>query len=89
LQVRIYRENGTINYEIEDNGVGRKKAAELKSAFRQTHKSKGMELLNKRFKLLNEEYSSHINTTITDVVKNNEVEGTLVTIKVPVKVSLN
>src|SRR5205085_889743 len=34
LQLRIYRENGTINYEIQDNGVGRKKAAELKSLFR-------------------------------------------------------
>ena len=87
LQIRIYRENGTVNYEIEDNGVGRKKAAELKSLFRQKHQSKGMELLSKRFKLLNEEYSSDINTTITDVIKNNEVAGTLVRIKVPVKLT--
>jgi LytS/YehU family sensor histidine kinase len=87
LQIRIYSENGTVNYEIEDNGVGRKKAAELKSLFRQKHQSKGMELLSKRFKLLNEEYSSDINTTITDVIKNNEVAGTMVTIKVPVGLS--
>ena len=87
LRLRIYRENGTVNYEIEDNGVGRAKAAELKSLFRQKHQSKGMELLSKRFKLLNEEYSSNINTTITDVLNNNEVAGTLVTIKVPVKLS--
>ena len=50
LQIRIYRENGTVNYEIEDNGVGRKKAEELKSLFRKQHQSKGMELLNKRIK---------------------------------------
>ena len=87
LQIRIYRENGIVNYEIEDNGVGRKKAAELKSLFRQKHQSKGMELLSKRFKLLNEEYSSDINTTITDVIKNNEVAGTLVRINVPVKLT--
>lgn len=87
LQIRIYSENGTVNYEIEDNGVGRKKSAELKSLFRQKHQSKGMELLSKRFKLLNEEYSSDINTTTTDVIKNNEVAGTLVTIKVPVDLS--
>ena len=84
LQIRIFRENGAVNYEIEDNGVGRKKAAELKSFFRQKHKSKGMELLSKRFKLLNKEYSSEITTTITDIIKNNEAAGTLVTIKVPV-----
>lgn len=87
LQIRIYRENGTVNYEIEDNGVGRKKAAELKSLFRKKHKSKGMELLSKRFKLLNDEYGSDIDTTINDVIRNNEVAGTLVRIKVPVKLS--
>lgn len=85
LQIRIYSENGTMNYEIEDNGVGRKKAGELKSFFSKQHQSKGMELLNKRIKLLNKEYSSTIQTEVTDVMKNNEVAGTLVTIKVPVK----
>lgn len=87
LQIRIYRENGTVNYEIEDNGVGRIKSAELKSLFRQKHQSKGMELLTKRFKLLNEEYNSDIYTNITDVVKDHETVGTLVTIKVPLKLS--
>jgi sensor histidine kinase YesM len=87
LQIRIYRENGTINYEIEDNGVGRKKAGELKTLFRKQHQSKGMELLSKRIKLLNNEYSSTIETSITDVIKNKEVAGTLVTIKIPVLIS--
>ncbi len=87
LQVRISRQNGTVNYEIEDNGIGRKKSAELKSLFRQKHQSKGMELLSKRFKLLNEEYGSDIKTTITDVINNNEIAGTLVTIKVPVNLT--
>jgi hypothetical protein len=59
----------------------------IKKPFRQRHKSKGMELLTKRFKLLNEEYGSDINTTITDVIKNNEVAGTLVIVKVPVKLT--
>jgi len=87
LQIRIYRENGTVNYEIEDNGVGRKKAEELKSLFRKQHQSKGMELLSKRIKLLNKEYGSTIQTDVTDVMKKNEVAGTLVTVKVPVKLS--
>lgn len=88
LQIRINRDNGTIKYEIEDNGVGRKKAEELKSLFRKQHQSRGMELLSKRFKLLNGEYNSSIETTIADVIKNNEVSGTLVTIKVPTQLSL-
>lgn len=85
LKIRIYSENGTVNYEIEDNGVGRKKSLELKSLFRKNHVSKGMELLTKRFKLLNEEYSTNINIAITDVMKNDDVAGTLVRIKVPVQ----
>jgi len=87
LQIRIFRENGTINYEIEDNGVGRKRAGELKSLFRKQHQSKGMELLNKRIELLNREYSSVIQTEVSDVLKNKEVAGTLVSIKVPLPLS--
>ena len=83
LQIRIFRDDGTINYEVEDNGVGRKKAIELKNLFRKQHQSKGMELLNKRVGILNEEYGSSIQTQITDVIENNEVSGTLVTIKIP------
>ena len=87
LRIRVFRENGTINYEIEDNGVGRKKAGELKSIFRQQHQSKGMELISKRIELLNKEYSSIIQTEVTDVIKNKEVTGTLVSIKVPLTFS--
>ncbi|MEO7394746.1 MAG: histidine kinase [Chitinophagaceae bacterium] len=87
IQIRIYRENGTVNCEIEDNGVGRKKAEELKTLFRKQHQSKGMELLAKRFKLLNEEYGSNIQSIITDLKKNDEDSGVLVTIKVPVMLS--
>jgi tetratricopeptide (TPR) repeat protein len=85
LQGRISKGNGFTKYEIEDNGVGRKKAAELKSLYRKEHKSKGMELLNRRFKLLAKEYGSDIETDITDVVSNGRIKGTIVTIKVPVE----
>jgi LytS/YehU family sensor histidine kinase len=87
LQIRISKENGSTKYEIEDNGIGRKKAAELKSVYRKEHRSKGMELLSKRFKLLAKEYGSDIETNITDVIIDNEIKGTLVTIKVPVQFS--
>jgi len=83
LQIRIYRENGNVNCEIEDNGVGRNKAEELKSLFRKEHKSKGMELLTKRFRLLNEQFGSEINSQITDLRKNDQDAGVLVTVRIP------
>ena len=81
LWIRINQTSGITQYEIGDNGVGRKKAAELKSLYRKEHKSKGMELLSKRFKLLAKEYGSNIDTKVID--KQNET-GTIVTILVPV-----
>ncbi len=89
LQIRINRVNGIVQYEIEDNGVGRKKSEEMKSLFRKQNQSKGMELLNKRFKLLSAEYNSKIQTSITDVIKDNEVAGTLVILQVPVELYSN
>ena len=80
LQIRISKTDGLVKYEIEDNGVGRKKAEEMKSLFRKQTESKGMELLSKRFKLLSVVYNSKIQTSITDVIKENKLAGTLVTI---------
>jgi hypothetical protein len=69
--------------EIEDNGVGRKKAAELKSLYRKEHRSKSMELLSKRFNLLSKEYGAGIQTTIEDLYTNDTPAGTKVTISIP------
>jgi len=87
LLINITRNNGVVDYEIKDNGVGRKKSAELKSLFRKEHKSKGMELLSRRFKLLAKEYGSDIETKISDVISNDEIAGTMVKIEVPMKFS--
>lgn len=83
LALHIFRQNGTVQYEVEDNGVGRKKAAEFKSLYRKEHKSKGMELLSKRFKLLSEQFGSEISTTVIDLQSNENSNGTRVTIHVP------
>ena len=87
LRLHIYRQNEFLHYEIKDNGVGRKKAVELKSLYRKEHHSKGMELLSKRFKLLSEEYGQDIQTNVTDVVDRGNVAGTLVEITVPSSLS--
>lgn len=86
LDIRIRQnENGSgILFEIEDNGVGRKRAAELRSLYRKEHRSKGMELLSKRFSLLSKEYGASIQTDIVDLVDGEkEGAGTFVSITVP------
>jgi hypothetical protein len=83
LQVKIFRKADGIAFHILDNGVGRRRAEELKSQYRQQHNSKGMELLSKRFKLLAKEYGTDIKTSIVDLIEGNHPLGTLVEIIVP------
>jgi tetratricopeptide (TPR) repeat protein len=89
LELIIHKQNGAIIYNVQDNGVGRKKAAEFKSLYRKEHKSKGMELLTRRFKLLNEEFGFEIKTEVSDVMNDGEAGGTLVSINVPNSLSEN
>jgi LytS/YehU family sensor histidine kinase len=89
LELNIQKQNDIVLYDVKDNGVGRKRSAELKSLYRKEHKSKGMELLTKRFKLLSDEFGSDIKTEVTDVLNNGDVGGTKVSIMVPDSISWN
>lgn len=60
---------------------------ELKSQYRKEHKSKGMELLSKRFNLLSREYGAEIQTSVIDLESNTGPQGTLVKIIVPISLS--
>jgi hypothetical protein len=55
--------------------------------YNKKHKSKGMELLNKRFKLLSDEFGSDIKTEIHDLVDKGDINGTEVCIMVPDTIS--
>lgn len=87
LSIELHRKGDNMVCEIEDNGVGRKKAAELKSLYRKEHRSKGMELLSKRFNLLSKEYGAGIHTTIEDLYHNDIPCGTKVTISIPFSIT--
>ncbi len=89
LELNIQKQNGTVIYEVKDNGVGRKKSAELKGLYRKGHKSKGVELLTKRFKLLSDEFGSDIKTEVSDIMNNGEIGGTKVSIIVPDSLTQN
>lgn len=89
LELTIQKRNGTVIYDVKDNGVGRKRSAELKSLFRKQHRSRGMELLSKRFKLLSDEFGSDIKTEVTDVMNQGEAGGTIVSILIPDSLTQN
>lgn len=71
--------------EIEDNGVGREKAKEMKSKSATSRKSLGMKLTEDRLALLNKHAELNASIEIIDLVmENGDAGGTKVIIKIPV-----
>jgi putative methionine-R-sulfoxide reductase with GAF domain/two-component sensor histidine kinase len=70
---------------IEDNGIGRYKAKELKSKSATSRKSLGMELTENRLSLLNKHARLNASIEIVDLKdEKNEAAGTKVILKIPV-----
>jgi sensor histidine kinase YesM len=70
---------------IEDNGVGRDKAKELKSKTATSRKSLGMQLTENRLSLLNKHAELNASIEIIDLRNGNEeAAGTKVILKIPV-----
>lgn len=72
-----------ITCYVEDNGVGRKYANEIKLRRATKHQSFATIATEKRIELLNESDEKNYSFEISDLYENNEPSGTLVTIKMP------
>jgi hypothetical protein len=81
--VQIISGEHILAITIKDNGIGREKAAQLKSKTATTHKSFGTKVTGERLDLINQIYKTGASVTTEDVTSNGEVAGTLVTIKIP------
>nr|MBA3675393.1 histidine kinase [Chitinophagaceae bacterium] len=85
LQIELYEEKDMLCCKITDDGIGRKKAAELKSKSASTHKSMGMQITASRIDMLKQKEKSDTLITITDLVLPDGISGgTEVLLKIPV-----
>ena len=66
------RENSedSIIISITDNGIGRKKSAEIKTQNQKKQKSKGMGIIQKRVAILNDMYTDKVDIKISDLQEN-------------------
>ncbi|MFZ1453564.1 MAG: histidine kinase [Ferruginibacter sp.] len=79
INIKVKRENNFIVCEIDDNGIGREKAAELKSNMHVEYQSKGMSISRRRAELYN------IEQGVTDKKdQHGMATGTTITVKIPV-----
>jgi hypothetical protein len=71
---------------ISDNGIGRNKAAVLKSKSAEKQKSLGLQITKERLALLNEEFAHETFLQIDDLFDNEgKPSGTRVTLKMNYK----
>lgn len=80
LQVNLFRNEDKLFAEIEDNGIGRKRAESLKHQLGSGHKkSHGMHITNERIAMINKVYNADVQLTITDKMNEaGEATGTKV-----------
>jgi sensor histidine kinase YesM len=85
LEIELYEEQGILCCKVTDNGVGRKKASELKNQQPVDHKSMGMQITTSRIELHQKQKSNAEHVIVTDLVSpGGEVCGTEVLLKIPI-----
>ncbi|WP_299532254.1 histidine kinase [Ulvibacterium sp.] len=78
LKIHLKQQSkATLEITISDNGIGRKKSAELKTRHQRNQKSKGMGNIAKRIAILNDMHKNRITIRISDL--NRDGTGTKVT----------
>lgn len=78
IRVRLAGEQRVI-FEIEDNGIGRKKSAEMRSRSSVKRKSYGMDITQQRIALFNRNYPNQLYIEIIDLQNKND-SGTMIRI---------
>lgn len=81
LQIVIRKQENKVICLIEDNGIGREAAADIKSKLKKTHISRGMQIIEELQKNINMLNMMSIKIDITDKTDNlGNAEGTLIKI---------
>jgi tetratricopeptide (TPR) repeat protein len=81
LALSFERHNGSMKVIIADDGIGRKKSAQLKTDNQKKHNSTGLKNIEERLQILNTVYKTNYTVTIEDLEADS---GTRVIISIPV-----
>lgn len=84
IQMQLLSEN-SLQVIVEDNGIGREKAAELRKHRTNTHQSFSSEANRRRLEILNGHHTHKVGVEITDLYDTQQQAiGTRVTIIIPI-----
>jgi tetratricopeptide (TPR) repeat protein len=82
LEVKFFIEGKKLYCSIFDNGIGRRKSAELKTDHQKIYQSTGIKNTKERIEILNKLHGTSLGITIQDIEEGEE-KGTLVKISLP------
>ncbi len=80
LTLRIYQQNDQLVVEVNDNGIGRQKSIELKTANQKKHNSTGLKNIEERLAIINKVYKTNYKVSIADAPQGS---GTHVQLSLP------
>ncbi len=83
LTVIVAQEKQFLHLTIEDNGIGREQAQQIKSLGNARKGGMGMRLTEDRLNLLKSIYGQDVKITITDLMENGKSSGTRVEVQIP------
>lgn len=85
VTLSVNRTNGLLQIVVEDNGIGREQAAEIKAQSSRSHgKSVGMRITSDRINLMNKLYNFNTTVTVTDLKDDlGQAAGTRVELTIP------
>ena len=85
ISIRFEQKNGGMELIIEDDGIGRKKAHELRMLYDKDHKSLATAITQERIAVLNRKLKRKITLEVLDLKdEQGEARGTRVAFEVPV-----
>ncbi|MDR3681690.1 MAG: histidine kinase [Flavipsychrobacter sp.] len=84
IKLTIALQDNMLHCTIEDNGIGREKASQLKGKFASKKESLGMKLTNQRIDIINKQKKSAAYVTITDITDNGQT-GVRVILTLPLE----
>jgi ligand-binding sensor domain-containing protein len=80
-----FAKNEILHCTITDNGVGRKKAQEIKARQHKNHQSFSVNATRSRFEIMKSHYQQDLGVAYEDLITNGEATGTKVIINMPFK----
>lgn len=86
LSIKFSKEGSVLKCAIDDNGIGRKKAREIKERKQLSHQSMGMNVTQDRIDILNKQNNSLLTKVIViDKFSNDNAMGTTIEITINIK----